>query len=151
MKRFLVTLFGSFFYTGFFVFAPASFASLVWLLLYLFIPGGSWLVSPSSLVILTPIAIYLSWEMERYYGEDASEIVIDEFVGMQVTFFAMDPSISVGIAGFILFRIFDILKPFPVGELQKLKGGLGVVADDVLAGIYARIVLYLLIRFIYPG
>ncbi|MCK4236646.1 MAG: phosphatidylglycerophosphatase A, partial [Candidatus Krumholzibacteria bacterium] len=81
MKRFLITLFGSFFYTGFFVFAPASFASLIWLALYLFVPGGTWLVSPISFVIFIPIAIYLSWEMENYYGDDASEIVIDEFVG----------------------------------------------------------------------
>jgi len=53
----------------------------------------------------------------------------------------------VAVSGFVLFRVFDIAKPFPVGRSQKLRGGFGVVVDDVLAGVYSRLVLALIIRF----
>jgi phosphatidylglycerophosphatase A len=144
MRKFIITLFGSFFYTGFFSFAPATFASFVWLLCYLFIPGGQVLAHPILLIVLIPIAIYLSWEMEGYHGKDAHVIVIDEVVGMQVTFLGVEPTLIAGILGFLLFRIFDIVKPFPVGRSQGLKGGFGVVTDDLLAGAYARLVLFIL-------
>ena len=147
MKRFFVTCLGSFFYTGFLPFAPASAASLVWLALYLFLPGGHWLVHPYSLIITVPLATYLSGEMEKRYGKDAHCIVIDEFVGMQVSLLAVTPGLLTGIIGFVLFRIFDILKPFPVGASQRIRGGFGVVADDILAGVYARILLLLIIHF----
>jgi phosphatidylglycerophosphatase A len=141
MKRFLITLFGSFFYTGFFPFAPATFASLVWLAIYLFVPGGAWLTNPVVVLCTIPVAIYLAHEGEKYYGRDASRIVVDEFVGMQVTLLAMAPSLLMGGIGFVLFRVFDVLKPFPAGRAQRLPGGLGVVTDDVAAGIYGRLIL----------
>lgn len=142
MSRFLSVLFGSFFYSGFFPFAPATFASAVWLAVWLFIPGGRFMAHPYALAATIPLSIYLSFVMERYYGEDASEIVIDEFVGMQVTFLMIQPSLALGVAGFFLFRFFDIVKPWPVGASQNLKGGYGVVADDILAGLYSRLVLF---------
>lgn len=151
MKRFLVILFGSFFYTGFFPFAPATFASLVWLLLYLLLPGGRWISHPLAAAMFIPVAVYLSGAMEKLYGEDASQIVVDEFAGMQVVFVALSPSIPTAIAGFVLFRFFDVVKPFPVGASQKLRGGWGVVTDDLLAGAYARISLYMLMRFLELG
>jgi phosphatidylglycerophosphatase A len=141
MKKFIITVFGSFFYTGFFPFAPATFASLVWLLIYLFVPGGGWLANPIVTLCTVPVAIYLAHEGEKYWGTDAPRIVIDEVVGMQVTFLAMAPSIFMGIVGFVLFRVADVLKPFPAGRAQKLPGGLGVVTDDIAAGAYCRLVL----------
>lgn len=146
MKKHIVTLFGSFFYTGFAPIAPASFACLVWLVVYLFVPGGRWLAHPLALVIVIPPAIYLSGEMERHYGTDASCIVIDEFVGMQITFLFVQPTLSVGLIGLVLFRIFDIVKPYPVGAAERIGGGAGVVLDDVVAGIYSRIVMLLLLH-----
>jgi len=146
LRKHLVTLLGSVFYTGFFPFAPATFLCMVWLAAYLFIPGGGFLSSPISVAVMLPLALYLSHEMEKIYGKDASQIVIDEFVGMQVTMLAIEPSILKGVMGFMLFRIFDIAKPFPVGKSQKIRGGLGVVLDDVLAGIYAYGVLFILVN-----
>ncbi len=151
MKKHIITLFGSFFFSGFAPIAPASFACLVWLIMFLFVPGGRWLSHPVSLAIVALPAVYLSWEMEKYYGTDASCIVIDEFVGMQITFLMVQPSISAGLAGLILFRIFDIAKPFPAGAAERLGCGVGVVMDDVIAGIYSRIVLLLLLRFLPFG
>ena len=80
MKKFLVTTFGSFFYTGFFPFAPASFASGIWLLIWLFVPGAHWMTHWIAIVGLLPIAVVLSDIMEKYYGEDASCIVIDSWL-----------------------------------------------------------------------
>jgi phosphatidylglycerophosphatase A len=141
VKRFVISMLSSFFYTGYFPFAPATFASLVWLAVYLFVPGGGWLVHPIVVVCTVPVAIYLSHAAEKYWGTDAHRIVIDEFVGMQVTLLAIEPSLLMGGIGFVLFRIFDILKPFPAGRAQRLHGGLGVVADDVAAGVYGRLIL----------
>jgi phosphatidylglycerophosphatase A len=141
VKRFIISTLSSFFYTGYFPIAPATFASLAWLAIYLFVPGGWWLVHPIVVVCTAAIAIYLSHEAEKYWGTDAHRIVIDEFVGMQVTFLAMEPSLLMGGIGFVLFRIFDILKPFPAGRAQRLPGGLGVVTDDVAAGVYGRLIL----------
>lgn len=141
VKRFIISTFASFFYTGYFPFAPATFASLVWLAIYLFVPGGGWLVHPIVVVCTVPVAIYFAHKAEKYWGTDASRIVIDEFVGMQVTFLAMAPSLLMGGIGFVLFRIFDILKPFPAGRAQRLPGGLGVVTDDIAAGVYGWLIL----------
>jgi phosphatidylglycerophosphatase A len=147
MKRFLVTIFGSFFYTGFFPFAPASFASLIWLLVWLFAPGGHWMTHWAVIAGLIPVAVIISGIMEKYYGEDASCIVIDEVVGMQVTLLLSPVTLKAGLIGYVLFRIFDIVKPFPAGRSQRLPGGVGVVVDDILAGSYALAVMVLLRRF----
>ena len=146
MRRF-ITIIGSFFYTGYFPFASATFASLVWLIAFLFLPHFGWFVKPYSLILTFPVAIYASGEMEKYFGHDSSRIVIDEFVGMQVSLLLLKPDPLVAVSGFVLFRVFDIAKPFPVGRSQKLRGGFGVVVDDVLAGVYSRLVLALIIRF----
>jgi phosphatidylglycerophosphatase A len=148
VKRFVVTILASFFCTGHFPFAPATFASLVWLAVYLFVPGGGWLVHPVTVLCTIPVAIYLSHEAEKYWGTDAHPIVIDEFVGMQVTLLAIEPSLLMGAIGFALFRIFDIAKPFPAGRAQRLPGGLGVVTDDVAAGVYGRLALLVLSLFL---
>lgn len=145
MRDRVINTIGSVCYAGYFPFAPATFASFIWLLAYLFVPGGGWLSRPLVLVVVLPIALYVSREMERMHGEDSSRIVIDEFAGMQVTFLMLEPSIAVGAAGFCLFRFFDIVKPFPINRSQRLGGGVGVVVDDLIAGLYARIALMILI------
>jgi phosphatidylglycerophosphatase A len=145
MKNRIINTIGSVCYAGYFPLAPATFASFIWLLAYLFIPGGGWLSKPIALVVVLPVAFYASRVMEGMHGEDSSRIVIDEFAGMQVTFLMLEPSLAVGAIGFFLFRFFDIVKPFPINRSQKLSGGAGVVVDDLIAGLYARIALMILI------
>jgi phosphatidylglycerophosphatase A len=83
--------------------------------------------------------------MEKFYGNDPSCVVIDEVVGMQVILVgASGIGIWGGLVAFFVFRVFDVLKPFPVNRSQKLPGGWGVVIDDLLAGVYSRIVMVLL-------
>jgi phosphatidylglycerophosphatase A len=149
--NFTSKLLGSFFYTGFFPVAPATFASLVFVLLYALVPGGSWLVHPVVSLVTLVISVPVARRMEKMYGEDPSCVVLDEVVGMQVV---LTGATGVGpwglAAAFLLFRLFDIAKPFPVGRSQKVGGGAGVVLDDVLAGVYARIVMVLL-SLVFPA
>jgi phosphatidylglycerophosphatase A len=98
-------------------------------------------------------AIWMSHRAEAHYGHDAKAITIDEVVGMLVTFLGVGlPEAGAArwgalIAGFFLFRVMDIVKPFPAGRSQRLPGGWGVVADDVLAGVYANLGLRLALRW----
>jgi phosphatidylglycerophosphatase A len=76
--------------------------------------------------------------------------VIDEVVGMLITLFLVPVSVTGAIIGLLLFRVFDIVKPFPAGKLEELHGGFGVMSDDAMAGIYANLVLRVL-WWLAPG
>lgn len=79
----------------------------------------------------------------KYDGEDPSYIVIDELAGMFIAMAGHKPTLLNIISGFILFRIFDIIKPYPIKRIERLKRGYGVVADDVLAGLFANCFIWL--------
>ena len=87
--------------------------------------------------------------MERYYGDDPSEVTIDEVVGMWISLFLLPKKIFVVIAAFFLFRIFDIIKPFPARKFDDMHGGFGIMMDDVIAGMYTNIILQLAILIPY--
>jgi phosphatidylglycerophosphatase A len=120
--KFLTTFLGSFCFTGFFPFAPATFASLVFCAIYL-IPGGEVIANPLVFGVTLLASIPIATQMELKYGRDAGCIVIDEVVGMQVVFIGAAPSLGGVALGFLLFRIFDIIKPFPVQRSQDLPRG----------------------------
>lgn len=107
---------------------------------------------PHAILLILAVGIWASFRVEELYGHDSQRIVIDEVVGQMIAFsFAAGrfrlPALDV-IAGFGLFRLFDIFKPFPIRRLERLKGGVGVMADDVGAGIYALVILIIL-RYIF--
>jgi phosphatidylglycerophosphatase A len=139
----LATCFATFFYTGFFPFAPATFATAVFLLVYVLVPGGDWIATWTIFLPTLVFSIPASTLMEVKYGKDPNCVVIDEVVGIQVVLLGATPTIAGVIAAFVLFRIFDVWKPYPIDRLQSLPGGWGIVADDVLAGFYSRAVLIL--------
>lgn len=89
------------------------------------------------------IGVYSAGKVERHWGKDNYRVVIDEIAGMYITMMFIPLTATTLIAGFIFFRLFDILKPFYIKKLEKLPGGVGVMMDDVLAGIYANISLQL--------
>ncbi len=138
----------------------------LWFIGYLPLAPGTWasaaalvfvyFVNPSLAVQLWIIAgglvvgIISSGAAEKSIGEaDSSHIVIDEFVGFLISVFSIKPALGHLLAAFLLFRIFDILKPFPIGRLEKtLKGGIGIMADDLLAGIFVNIILRIWTRTI---
>ncbi len=145
----IVTFIGSFGYTGFFPVAPATFASFIFLVIYILIPGGRVLAGLHVFIITLVLSIPTAARMEVLFGHDARCIVIDEIAGMQMILVGAATGFAGALAAYFLFRIFDVLKPFPAGISQKLPGGLGVVADDLIAGLYARLVLVIL-SVIFP-
>jgi len=96
------------------------------------------------IILLLPLGIWSSGKAEENLGRDSPRIVIDEIIGMMVAFFAFPHSLITLLAAFILFRLFDILKLPPLRKLQRLKGGWGIMADDLAAGVLANLLLRLL-------
>lgn len=82
-----------------------------------------------------------------FSNKDPRQVVIDEVCGYFVTMFLVPLSVTSVVLGFFLFRAFDILKPPPARQFEDLPGGIGIVADDLMAGVYANIVLQVVIRF----
>ena len=88
---------------------------------------------------------------ERFFGGiDPGPIVIDEVLGMLITLAFMPVGLNTALAGFVLFRIFDVIKPFPAGRFESLHGGIGVMADDAMAAVYANLALRAVVHLI-PG
>jgi len=99
-----------------------------------------------AMFLLVGISIFLSSRSKEIFGkDDPSQIIIDEVAGQFITFFMVPISIKTLIAGFILFRFFDIVKPFPINDMQELDGGVGVTMDDVLAGVFANVSLLIIL------
>ncbi len=97
--------------------------------------------------IITVGGIYLAQKAEEYYGEkDAQQIVIDEIAGFFVAMYGLGANML--IPAFILFRIFDILKPPPIRNLQEFHGGVGIMLDDILAGVIANLLIRMVIFFV---
>ena len=143
LSRILATVF----YSGYSPFAPGTVGSAVGLAIFWALPGFSGLLLALSCVILFFIGVWAATEVEGTDGHDSPKIIVDEVVGMWVTlYFAPAERYWIWMMGaFILFRVFDILKPFPVGRSQRLPKGWGVMTDDVLAGMYAGFFLRLFI------
>ena len=131
--------------TGYAPVAPGTAGSLFCCILLYFIPEIRALHKLIILAVLFIIGALISSELEKEWGKDPSKIVIDEVAGMLCTLIAAPKSLVFYGAGFLLFRFFDIVKPFPVKSGEKLKGGWGIMADDILAGLYAALVLQIII------
>jgi phosphatidylglycerophosphatase A len=137
----LATGFGS----GLAPLAPGTAGTLVGIPLYLVFSVLPWPIWLITVLAFTCLAWYLSDEAERLFGrKDAQCIVIDEIAGLQWTLFWVEPTVP-----HVLFRLFDIVKPFPARLFQeKLPGGCGVVADDLAAGVYGNLALQALIHWL---
>jgi phosphatidylglycerophosphatase A len=142
---FLATGFGS----GLSPVAPGTLGTLLGVLICLLCLPMPWTFRLLFVLALLVLSIYVADKAEKIYQKkDDQRIVIDEIIGLQITMLPVAINILNLCAAFVLFRIFDILKPFPVKNLQGLPGGWGVVIDDVAAGIYAAAVLWLLVYFL---
>jgi phosphatidylglycerophosphatase A len=88
--------------------------------------------------------------MERTLGEDPSVVVIDEVVGMWISLILLPKTIAATVMAFLLFRLFDILKPPPARQSERFRNGWGIMTDDVVAGVYANLVGHGFI-FVFPS
>lgn len=132
--------------------APGTFGTLAAIPLYWLLQDLSWPIYVSWLIVTFALGVYWCDRSSKQLGvHDHGGIVWDEFVGYWITMFMAPKSWVFMLLGFILFRFFDIVKPWPIGWIdKKVKGGFGIMIDDVLAGIYAFIVLHCVIYF-YSG
>jgi phosphatidylglycerophosphatase A len=141
---FLATGFG----VGYSPIAPGTLGTLVAILVYYFLSNIPSPLYEITLVGFLFLSVWVSGNAEIFFEKkDDPRIVIDEIIGFLITMLWVPQTIRFVIIGFFLFRFFDILKPFPIRRLEKVfKGGFGVVLDDVVAGVYANVVLRLIYR-----
>ena len=144
MKDKIVNLFASFFGLGYLPLMPGTWGSLAGVGFYLlFRADWTFIVLTCIVSILGFIICDLADKTSK--KEDPQYIVLDEVAGQMITYLFVPFSIFSALAGFVLFRFFDMKKPFGINRLQKIKGGAGIMLDDILAGIYANIVLQIIL------
>jgi phosphatidylglycerophosphatase A len=132
--------------------ASGTFGSAVGLVFYGLLVQVSPLLLLLGTVAIIPLGVWAAGRAEEIFGsEDDGRIVIDEIAGMLVALAFLPVGLGVALVGFFLFRLFDIVKPPPVRRMEALPGGLGVMLDDLLAGVYANLVGQVLWRWIWPG
>ena len=126
--------------------APGTAGSLVGVLFYMAMAGLPLLLYLALVLVLAVVGVRVCDRAGRALGvTDHPGIVWDEIVGLLITMAATPPSWQGVVSGFALFRLFDILKPWPVATIERrVKGGLGVMLDDVMAGLYALACLQIL-------
>jgi phosphatidylglycerophosphatase A len=147
-------LIATFFYIGYMKPGPGTYASAVtvvlwWAAAHLIPANWLSLVALGVAVLITLLGIPPSTVVARESGrEDPGFVVIDEVAGQMIALIGVPATWNYLIAGLILFRIFDILKPFPLRRLENLPEGTGIMMDDVGAGLYALLLLQLWIHFV---
>jgi len=127
---------------GYIPVAPGTFGTLTAFIFFMLLKPSPY-IHLVLLVFVLPIGIISSHIAEKLLNsEDSRHIVIDEFYGYLLSVLFIPLSISYALAAFFLFRFFDILKPFPIKKIENvLRGGTGVMADDIMAAIYTNIIL----------
>jgi len=151
--RFIIEFLATGFYLGYIPFASGTFGTILGLLIWVLLSQSFFFYI--IVIVFTISGFLISNYAEKYLfnEKDSRKIVIDEIVGILITFvafkFALDVEGCTYLAsGFILFRFFDILKPFPIKNMQKLNGGIGIMLDDIASGVLSNIILQF-IRLIF--
>lgn len=140
-------------FTGYSPIAPGSAGSLLCAALaWLLLPQVTFQTGPLPVFVMTfslaaflAVSVWAADAGDRAYGKDASRIVIDEFAGFLISVAFLPKTVLVYVAAYILFRVLDVLKPFPARRLESVPGGLGVVLDDVVAGLYANVLIRIML------
>ena len=143
MKNKFANWFSTIFKIGYMPIAPGTWGSLVALLIWYVIIGYISTITLIGLIIIIFIfGVYVSGITESNFNKkDPSVIVIDEWVGQWIALLFLQKSLLWGLVAFALFRLFDIWKPYPIRNLDRMSGGWGIMLDDVLAGAYALVVI----------
>lgn len=146
MANFLAVLISTFFYAGYLPLIPGTFASVFGIAVFYLIKDSAAAYFLVTLIILI-LGFLSSGRAERVLGKkDDRRIVIDEVCGMLLALAFLPYDIRLVTLAFILFRILDTMKPFPAARMQGLKGSPGIMSDDLIAGIYANIILQVVLR-----
>lgn len=145
---FVVKFFATGFFSGYAPFASGTVSSAVGLL-FLLIPGFSvhLFIIPATIVFFI-IGGFVSGKMEQQFGQDPSIVTIDEIVGMWLSLWFVPMTYMNVALAFFIFRILDVLKPYPAGDFDKRRGGWNIMLDDVVAGLYTNIIIQIALRYI---
>jgi phosphatidylglycerophosphatase A len=134
---------------GYIPFAPGTFGSLAGLLVWWLLPG-SWVIRAVAIAALFVLGAWSGGVAERHFATtDPGPVVIDEVMGMLVTLFLNPVGWTGAALAFVLFRASDIVKPYPANRLERLHGGVGVMADDFMAAVYANLALRAIVAISY--
>ena len=140
-------------YIGYVPIAPGTFGSAVGLALFALIRwSGSSAIELGVIVLLFVLGVWSGNAAEKHFGRvDPGPVVLDEVAGMLITLALLPVNIYGAIVGFVIFRLFDVIKPWPANRLEALPGGLGMMADDAMAGIYGNVAMRVLIAVLPAG
>jgi phosphatidylglycerophosphatase A len=132
--------------------APGTFGSAAGLLLlWLLRSTGSLTLELTAIVVVWVLGVWSASVAERALGQvDPGPVVIDEVLGMLLTLAAVPVNLTGVVAGFFVFRALDIIKPWPARQLERLHGGLGIMADDAMVAVYGNLVMHALVAAL-PG
>ena len=129
---------------GYFPVAPGTIGSAVGVGVYLLVPP-TWLIPVT--VLVTVVGTWAAGEAARHFGrEDPGPVVVDEVAGQLVTLLFTGASVRGAVLGFLLFRILDIVKPWPANRFERFPGGVGIMADDLMAGVYGNLLMQVAMR-----
>lgn len=147
MNRFFLFLAAGF-GAGYVPFAPGTAGTLVAIPIFFVLSSIPFPLYGLTILTFFFLASWISGEAQRYWGrKDHPRIVIDEILGFLITMLWVPKTLLFIILGFFLFRFFDIVKLPPIRLMEKVKGGYGVVLDDVVAGVYSNIILQIISYF----
>ena len=133
--------------------APGTFGSAAGLVVLAAVRwSGSPALEMTVIILLFAVGVWSANAAERHFGGvDPAPVILDEVVGMLITLAFLPVNITGAIVGFLLFRLFDVVKPWPANRLEALHGGLGVMADDAMAGVYGNVAMRLLVVALPAG
>jgi phosphatidylglycerophosphatase A len=138
VSRLIATAFGS----GYSPFAPGTAGSAVGILLFWPLAGVAWPWQLAAVAVVFLAGVVAAGRVARSVGlEDPGIVVVDEVAGQWLTLAGLPFTPAVALAGFFLFRVMDVVKPWPARDLERLHGGWGIMADDIAAGVMAHLAL----------
>ncbi|MFH1061296.1 MAG: phosphatidylglycerophosphatase A [Candidatus Omnitrophota bacterium] len=140
----LIKMIVTFFYLGYVPYMPGTFGALAGVIIFLFLGSSSFIYVLTTILITLIGFIFCGSGEKVFFQKDPSCIIIDEVSGMLVCYCFLPITLFNVIAGFILFRIFDIFKPFYIKRVEKIKGSAGIMLDDLFAAGYVVILLQII-------
>jgi len=140
-------------YIGYVPLAPGTFGSAAGLVVY---TALRWYGSPAIEIAVILVLLIVGWwscniAEKHFGGVDPAPVVLDEVAGMLITLALLPVTITGAIVGFLVFRVYDVIKPWPANRFEALPGGLGVMADDAMAAVYGNVTMRILVAVLPAG
>ncbi len=142
----LIKIFASGLFSGYAPFASGTVGTFVGILIYLIPSFSQTVILLPACIIVFVLGSLAAEKMEKTYGHDPSIVTIDEVLGIWVSLLLLQKSVVIIVAAFLLFRVFDIFKPWPARVFDRKHGGWNIMLDDVVAGLYTNLLLQIAVR-----